>query len=103
MDNENIIDKLIDKAYRCYKKAFREHCPTVGRMLDRKEPVEIKGIEYTCWNELVVATCGNIINDYCPNAEVEVELDGNNSSLKVNLLSEEDEKVLQTAIKNMVA
>lgn len=103
MDEETIIDRLLSKAYRCYKKSFRQNCPMVGRMLDRKEPVEINGIVYTCWNELIVATCGNIINDYCPNAEVEVELDGNNSTLNVKLLSDEDEAVLQSAIKDMVA
>lgn len=103
MNEETIIEKLLDKAHRCYKKAFSQHCPTIGRMLDRKQPVEINGIEYTCWRELVVATCGNIINDYCPDAEVEVELDGNNSTILVKTMSDEDEKVLQEQIKNMVA
>ena len=102
MTSETIIEKLLDKAFICYKKAFRQNCPMVGRMLDRKEPVEIGGTEYTCWRELIVVTCGNIINDYCPDAEIEVEMDGNDSTIKA-VLSDEDEKIIQTVIKNMVA
>lgn len=102
MNNEIIIEKLLDKAFKCYKRAFVRNCPMVARMLDRKEPVEIDGTEYTCWRELIIVTCGNIINDYCPDAEIEVEMNGNDSTIKA-VLSDADEKILQTVIKDMVA
>jgi len=101
MTNEKIIEELLIKANDCYKKQFRKRCPMIARMLDRKETVTIQGEQYTCWRELIIVTCGKIINDYCPDAEVEIEVDGNNSNLNV-ILSDEDEKVLQTKIKEMV-
>lgn len=74
----------------------------VARMLDRKEPVEINGQTYNCWQELIVVTCANIIAEYCPDIEIEVELDGNDSTLDV-VLTEEDEKVITSKIYQMVA
>lgn len=102
MQNEEIIERLLDKAYTCYKRAFRKHCPLVARMLDRKESVEIEGQMYSCWQELIVVTCANIIAEYCPDIEIEVELDGNNSTLNVSL-TEEDEKIIGSKIYDMVA
>lgn len=101
MTNEKIIEKLLEKANTCYKRVFRKQCPRIARMLDRKETVTIQGQSYTCWMELIVTTCGKIINDFCPDAEVEIELDGNNSSLHA-ILSEKDEEVLSTKIKSMI-
>lgn len=101
MTDEKIIEKLLEKANICYKHAFRKQCPRIARMLDRKETVTLNGQDYNCWTELIVTTCGRIINDYCPDAEVEVELDGNNSSLHA-ILSDKDEEVLSTKIQAMV-
>lgn len=102
MTDETIIEKLLDKAYICYKREFRRRCPGIARMLDRKEKVELNGQVYNCWSELIVTTCGQIIADYCPDAEVEVELDGNDSTLHA-VLTDKDEEVLNTKIKEMVA
>lgn len=101
MTDEKIIEKLLEKANICYKRAFRKQCPRIARMLDRKETVTLNGQDYNCWTELIVTTCGSIINDYCPDAEVEIELDGNNSSLHA-ILSDKDEEVLATKIQAMV-
>lgn len=102
MTNEKIIEELLIKANDCYKRAFRDKCPILERMLDRKQTVEIQGEQFNCWRELIVVTCAKIINDYCPDSQVEVELDGNNSNLNV-ILSDKDEEILQTKIKEMVA
>lgn len=102
MTNEKIIDELLSKANICYKRQLRKRCPSLARELDMKKPVKLIDDQvFNCWMELIVYTCGNIINDFCPDAEVEIELDGNNSNLKVTL-SEADEKILQTKIKDMV-
>lgn len=102
MTDDKIIEQLLIKANDCYKKQLRKRCPGLSRALDRHEEIELLGEKITCWRELIVLTCGNIINDFCPDAEVEVNLDGNDSSLLVKVMSFEDEKVLQNRIKDMV-
>ena len=62
--------------------------------LDRKEPVTINGIEYRGWSELVVVNMSKLIQEYCPDADIEVELDGNESMLSVSNLTDDDERVL---------
>lgn len=101
-ESERIISSLMIVGNEAYKKNFRKYCPTLARMLDRKEPVEIEGQEYTCWRELVVVNMAKIIADYCPDIEIEIELDGNNSELKA-VLSDKDEEVLKNVINKMVA
>ena len=102
MTEEKIIELLLIKANECYKRVFRQRCPKIARMLDRKEPVELNGRVYNCWRELIVTTCGQIIADYCPEIEVEIELDGNASTINAKL-SEADAEIIQTKIKDMVA
>ena len=101
MPEEEIIELLLEKANICYKRVFRKECPRISRMLDRKETVTLNGQDYNCWAELIVTTCGRIINDYCPDAEIEIELDGNNSSIHAKL-SDKDIEVLNSKIKSMV-
>lgn len=101
MPEEEIIELLLIKANACYIRVFRKNCPRIARMLDRKETVTIQGQEYKCWTELIVTTCGKIINDFCPDAEVEIELDGNNSSIHAKL-SDKDIEILNSKIKSMV-
>lgn len=101
-ESEIIISRLMIVGNEAYKKNFRKYCPTLARMLDRHETVEIEGQEYTCWRELVVVNMAKIIADYCPDIEIEIELDGNNSELKA-VLSDKDEEVLKNVINKMVA
>lgn len=101
-ESERIISRLMIVGNEAYKKNFRKYCPTVARILDRKEPVEIEGQEYTCWRELVIVNMAKIIAEYCPDIEIEIELDGNNSELKA-VLSNKDEEVLKNIIDKMVA
>lgn len=99
--SEKIINRLMAVGNEAYKKNFRKYCPTIARMLDRKETVEIEGQEYKCWYELVVVNMAKIIAEYCPDIEIEIELDGNNSELKA-VISDKDEEVLNNVITRMV-
>lgn len=62
-------------------------------MLDRKEPVALNGVTYTCWRELIIHCAANFIQEICPNADVQVMLDGNDSTLKVELTEEEQREL----------
>lgn len=101
MTSEDIIAKLLQKGYEGYKKNFRKYCPALSRKLDRKETIEFDGQEYNGWQELVVVNIAKIIAEYCPDIEIEIELDGNNSELRA-VLSDKDEEVLNNVITRMV-
>lgn len=101
-ESERIISRLMIVGNEAYKKNFRKYCPKLSRMLDRHETVEIEGQEYTCWRELVVVNMAKIIAEYCPDIEIEINLDGNNSTISA-ILSDRDEEVMKNIIDKMVA
>lgn len=100
--SEDILNKLIEKAHYCYRRNFRKFCPTIYRMLEKKQPVTLNNVEYRCWKELVVVNIANLIQEYLPDTQCEVILDMNNSQLLVNELSIEDEKTILTKLKEMI-
>lgn len=93
MTSETILTTLIDKAYFYYKKNFRKYCPSVARLLDRKKPVEFNGIEYHCWKEVVIHNLSNLIQEYFPDIEIEVELNNNDSCMTLNITPEEEQAI----------
>lgn len=91
MTTEELLEKLIDQGIRAYKKNNRSKL--WGRKLDRHETVTIDGMDFSCWKELAVYYAGDCIMDNLPNANVEVTLDGNNSTLFVEIDDSEQEKL----------
>lgn len=91
MTTQDMVDQFLDLGYKAMLKHYR-NCPE-GIMLTRKEPIVIKDIEFHCWREYVVYLMAEYINDVVPDAEVEVELDGNESSLKLNMNCEQQRKL----------
>ena len=99
--SEDILNKLIEKAHYCYRRNFSKYCPTVYRMLEKKQPVTLNNVEYRCWKELVVVNIANLIQEYLPNSQCEVILDMNNSQLLINDLTPDDEKIILTKLNEM--
>lgn len=102
LTTEEILSRLIEKGHDAYRRNFRKFCPTIYRMLERKQTVTLNNVEYRCWKELVVVNIANLIQEYLPDTQCEVILDMNNSQLLVNELSIEDEKTILTKLKEMI-
>ena len=63
------------------------------RKLIRHEKVVIDGNEYNSLQELVVVKTAEHIRNILPDCELEVELNGNDSTLNVELTQEEKQKL----------
>ena len=102
LTTEEILSRLIEKGHYAYRRNFRKFCPTIYRMLERKQTVTLNNQEYRCWQELVIVNIANLIQEYLPDTQCEVILDMNNSQLLVNELSIEDEQTILTKLKEMI-
>ena len=92
MTTEDIIERFIDEGLHAYKKNYR-HKSLYARRLDRHEPIEIDGYEFSCWREYVVYKMAQYIKEIVPDSELEVDLDGNNSTIRLALSEEEQRKL----------
>lgn len=87
MTTEDMIARIIELAYPAYKKNSKGCLE--ARKLDRKEPVEIDGYTFTCWYEYVCYKVCEYIKSKIPDAELELVLDGNDSTINVSLDDDE--------------
>lgn len=101
LTTEEILTRLIEKGHDAYRRNFRKFCPTIYRMLERKQTVTLNNQEYRCWQELVIVNIANLIQEYLPDTQCEVILDMNNSQLLINDLTQEDEKIILTKLNEM--
>ena len=83
MTTEDMIEKLIDLSYKAYKKNSKGCLE--ARKLDRKEPVEIDGYTFTCWYEYICYKVCEYIKLKIPDAEIDLELDGNGTTINLSL------------------
>lgn len=88
-----MIEKLIDLSYPAYKKNSRGCIE--ARKLDRKEPVVINGVEFSCWREYICYKVCEYIKSKIPEAELELELDGNDSTINL-AMNEEESRTLNS-------
>ena len=91
MTTEDLIESFISAGVDAFKKNYRR--TRQGRMLDRHTPVEICGQTFSCWRELAVYGMADYISDVLPDVEVECILDGNNSTLSLELTCEQQRKL----------
>lgn len=87
MTTEDMITRLIELSYPAYKKNSRGCLE--ARKLDRKEPVEINGYTFSCWYEYVCYKVCEYIKSKIPEADLELVLDGNDSTINVGLSDDE--------------
>lgn len=90
-NTENMIEEFISIGMKAYKKNSKGSIE--ARKLDRHESVIIQGQEFTCWREYTVFKMAEYICKVIPKSRVEVMLDGNNSSIKIELNEFEQEKL----------
>ena len=83
MTTEELIEKIIDISYPIYKRNSRGCVEALK--LDRKEPVDIDGIIFSCWREYVCFKVAEYLKENCPEAHVILELDGNNTVIQIEV------------------
>lgn len=81
MTTEEMIETLIQDAIKVYKHRYSK--TWVGRQLQRHNPVKLDGIEFSYWREWAIYKTGQYLRELCPELSVDVELDGNDSSVSV--------------------
>ena len=97
---EKLIELLIEKCYRKYRKLVGDSCRE-GFMLTRKIPVEIDGTVFTGWYEYVCYKVSQYIKDKIPEAEIELILDGNDTVIALSV-NENEESILYSKIKCLI-
>lgn len=91
MTTEDMIERIIDLSYRKYKK-ISKGCKEYD-LLNRKIPVVMNGIEFTGWREYVCYKVCEFIKSKIPEAELELELNGNDSIIALEMNDEEKQKL----------
>lgn len=86
-----MIEEVIEAGVKAYRRNYK-NVPE-GIRLSRHEPVMLQGIEFTCWREYAVYKMGEYLIELCPEVKVEVELDGNNSIIKMEVTDEQQQEV----------
>lgn len=99
MTTEDLIEQLIDLSYHKYKKLSRG-CKEYD-MLNRKQPVVINDIEFSCWREYACYKVCEYIKSKIPEAELDLELNGNDSVITVEM-SDEDKRTITTKLWNLI-
>ena len=97
MTTEELVEEIIDLSYPFYKRNSRGCVEALK--LDRKEPVDIDGIVFTCWREYVCFKVAEYLRDKCPEAHIELELNGNDTVIKIEVDDSEQQILNQKMYK----
>lgn len=97
MNTEELIEKIIDVSYPIYKKHSRGSKEAL--QLDRKESVNIDGIVFSCWREYVCYKVAEYLKEKCPEADVELVLNGNDSIIQIAVDDIQQQKLNQKMYK----
>jgi hypothetical protein len=96
MTTEEIVEKFLEEGRKAFINTTSKKSPEI-RALIRHEAVTIDGVEYNCLQELVVAKTADYIHAILPDCRIDVDLDGNDSSLSIEL-SDDERRKLTTAL-----
>lgn len=86
-----LIEKLVDVGYWAYKRP--ENQTVEARMLYEHKPVQIDDYTFTGLKEFTVYRVGHFIQDNIPDADVIINLDGNDSNIELSITDEDQEKI----------
>jgi len=92
MTTEEIIERFFAEGRHAFKVYTAKRSPEIRKLL-RHEAVIIEGTEYTYLQELVVVKTAEYIRTILPNCDIEVILDGNDSTLILTLNDDEKRKL----------
>lgn len=92
MTTEDIIERFLDEGRHAFMVETAKRSPEIRKLL-RHESVIIDGTEYNYLQELVVVKTAEFIRGILPDCEIEVVLDGNDSTLNLILTADEKRKL----------
>lgn len=92
MTTEELIQAFLDAGRKAFTRHTAKRSPEIRKLL-RHEDVTIDGNEYHCLQELVVVKTAEHIRNILPDCDIEVELNGNDSTLELELTPEEKRKL----------
>lgn len=99
MELDDLIELFIQYGIKAYKKMYRSYLE--GRALDRHETVIIHDVEFNYWRELSVYKMAEYLQELTPTLKVEVNLDGNNSNMKIEI-NDDDYTALTEALTSFL-
>jgi len=91
MTTEDMIEEFIDLGTRAYKKNSGNSSEAMK--LNRHEPIIVDGHEFSYWREYTVYKMAQYIHDILPQANITVELNGNDSTIQIELDDLEQQKL----------
>lgn len=92
MTTEEIIGRFLNAGRHAFITKTAKKSPEIRKLL-RHESVVIEGTEYNCLQELVVVKTAEFIRGILPDCDIEVVLDGNDSTLNLILTADEKRKL----------
>ena len=92
MTTEEIIGRYIDEGYNALRKHTARRSSDIRKLI-RHEPVAMNGVEYSCLKEFAVYLVAEEIRKILPDCDIEVTLDGNDSTMRVELTEEEKRRL----------
>lgn len=87
MNTSELIEKFIQAGIKSYKIILRG--TEKYDRINRHQTVEVEGQEICYWREYAVYTMALYLKELLPNVELECTLDGNDSSIQIELTDEE--------------
>ena len=93
MTTESMLEELIQMSMKAYKKNSKG-CDEWNK-LNRHETVMIDNIPFNYWREYAVYKVSEWLND--KGIKVECNLDGNNSSIVINV-NEQEQRILNNKL-----
>ena len=93
MTTENLVENFIELAIKSYKKNGKGS--QKARKLERHETIIVDGNEISCWREFACYKMAEWIAEEIPEAKVILDLDGNDSVIRIEV-SEEEQRELNS-------
>ena len=93
MNTEELIEQIIDVSYPIYKKHSKGCIEALK--LDRHEEVDIDGTTFCCWREYVCFKVAEYLKEKCPEVEVELVLNGNDTVIQIEVDDNQQQKLNQ--------
>lgn len=91
MTTEDMIENLIELGVKAYKKNSGNSPEAIK--LNRHEPIIVDGCEFSYWREYTVYRIAQYIHGILPEANIDVELNGNDSSIQIEMDDLEQRKL----------
>lgn len=89
MGSEDMLEVITERVLKEYKK--NSHDSVMGQKLNRHEPIDINGNKVSCWKEFICLKMGEFVKSIFSDVDVDVYLDGNNSTFEVSMTDEQQQ------------